>query len=335
MTKIQRLAYGLISIVIKYHDSQNVEEKAIDAFAKKSNLERKSAEEQLFKDIFLLSPIELKEVLTNLINSCTTNYQERKDYLNFILDTIINLKDCCSRQEAFTSETLDSIENQLKQLFQDFILLLKSNKGTPCKVHRLSLCSLSKEHQNFSTLTGLLDYGGFYFTRSGNFLNTEVMQVFKITTNAHDEDIAATAKLMCLELQTPHLIKLIELQKNEIKKLKERVQFIENSHEDHLQHYEKLKIDNANLKKQQEEYKTQLVSKSQENDSLRDQLNALQEQLEDSRETNKKMKEKFTFNFASHASKMDYNNLLKQYGFNNNRNNQDQGQQESELNHLK
>lgn len=329
MTKIQKLAYGLIGIIIKYHDSQNVEERVIDAFAKKNHLERKAAEEKIISDTFALKQDQLKGFLTNLIEGCTANYQERKDYLNYILNTALFIHECCSRTNAFGLEELNRIELQLNQLFHDFRLLLTTTKGTPCQVHNLSTCSLSKDYQDIKNLTGLLDYVGYYYTRSGNFLNTEVMQVFKIGKNTHEEDIAATAKLMCLELQTPHLIKLIEQQKKELKELREEKEFAESRIRNQMNICEKLKQEKEDNYKQLLVFSNQLTQKTIE-------YNALKKQLDESLETNKKMKEKFTTTFALHTSKMDYNSLLKQFGFNSNRDTTNiRSQQAPDLNNIK
>lgn len=128
MVSIKELLVYLVSAVISYHDSQN-----INPLITHSNPQllieetRKLAHHMIGQENLISS-------LQTLINECTATYPHRKPFLNYLANEIAYLHAQSNRKNFFNEKEYATFTAQMKQMFTDFIQLLKTKKSATYNV---------------------------------------------------------------------------------------------------------------------------------------------------------------------------------------------------------
>ncbi|MCE0723111.1 MULTISPECIES: hypothetical protein [Legionella] len=259
MTRLEELIYALTTVIVRYHDSQdNIATKDKLVAALEPTTRRKKSHERAV-EIIQDTKINFAPYLEGKINACTGGYQARKEFLSFILNEISYLKEQLDRKTPLNSEELQTLQEQLTQLFIDFRQLLNIKKGFKHSVTlNNSKGSLTRE------LFGLLNdrYVGGKYCNSGQLLIDEVLFVLHMTTDDSNDELKDIATNICLEQQL-----FLESQRNKLKKATEE------SGKDNL------KLETETLKLESSVQKSKLEAQQLELESQKSKLEAQQLEL--------------------------------------------------------
>ncbi len=203
LTKLENLIISLITIIIRYHDSQNsVRSKLITNESNPEKLRLRSRE--LAGKLFDLEKNKLGAFLDKQIQEITTEYDLRKPFLNFLLYEICSLHSICKRTSAFTNEEQKEFITHITRLFNDFSTLLLTTKSTEYQIQ----FDLFGTHKEF-VLTGFKlnpyniynIYDSNALTNSGSLLKAEIMEHFFKGNSDKQEIRELFAETLCKDHQ--------------------------------------------------------------------------------------------------------------------------------------
>ncbi|KTC79008.1 hypothetical protein [Legionella cherrii] len=210
MTRLEELIYSLATVIVRYHDSQDIRDKLVVA-VDPTALKKKSHERAI--EIIQDTKIDYFPYLEGRISACTKGYHGREEFLFFVLNEIRFLKEQLDRKTPFEEKELQTFHEQLTQLFIDFRQLLNIKKG-----FKHSATLNSSKGAKTQELSGLLNdrmIGGKY-CNSGQLLIEEVLFVLHMTTEDSNAELKEIASNICLEHQTQ-----LENQREKLKKANE------------------------------------------------------------------------------------------------------------------
>ncbi|CAM2788105.1 Uncharacterised protein [Legionella steigerwaltii] len=210
MTRLEELIYSLATVIVRYHDSQDIKEKLVVA-VEPSVLRKKSHDRAI--EIIQDTKTDYFPFLEGKIAACTKGYHVREQYLLFILNEIRFLKEQLDRKTPFEPKELQTFQEQLTQLFIDFRQLLNLKNGM---MHPAT--ENSSKGSKLKELSGLLNtrYVGGKYCNSGQLLIDEVLFVLHMTTEDSNSELKEIAGNICIEHQTQLSLQSEKL-KNEAK----------------------------------------------------------------------------------------------------------------------
>ncbi len=207
MTRLEELIYGLATVIVRYHDSQDniaTKDKLVTAFDL-TTLKERSYE----RAVEIIQKSDFVPYLEGKIIACTKGYPARKEFLAFILNEICFLKEQLDRKTPFPPKELQAFQEQLTQLLIDFRQLLNIKKGV---TH--SVTENSSKGATTKELLGLLNdrYIGGKYCNSGQLLIDEVLSLVHMTTDNSDIKLKNIAANICKEQQN-----FLELESSKLK----------------------------------------------------------------------------------------------------------------------
>ncbi|EHL31529.1 coiled-coil domain-containing protein [Legionella drancourtii] len=226
MTRLDDLIISLTTILVCYHDSQTQVVKPRitedDKFWSKS---RQYA-------IDLLNEADYVMEIDKLNKACTSHYTGRLHFLDFIKDTIIDLKTKQNKDTPFDDNELEVYTKDIARLFIDFRELLKIPKS---KHYDVQFKEVHGKTANIS-LPGLIDDS---YTRSfTNFISSNkeeplcnsgklttkiLLDRFNIKATSSNEEMHQIAKILCQEHQDSLLAKENQKIKAELEQSQHKV----------------------------------------------------------------------------------------------------------------
>ncbi|MDI1352889.1 MAG: hypothetical protein PSV35_09035 [bacterium] len=249
MIRIEDLLQSLVTVLIRYHDSQSKVIKMIDESDELLVIKKtREYSAQIFEDVHFTSH------LNSLILVCTKDYPNRSPLLFYLLDRINFLKTILDRKTSFTPIELNSINKQASQMLIDLqqLFLIKKNE-----IHPASNFKDWNSNKPVSTtsLSGFINtaFFGAVYCLSGDIINTEVLFRLGMMPSSPTEEIIAITKALCdahqnrllvFELQTQ-----IECLQTQVKDHQETFQQLTNEHDSVKIQLEKAQIMIQELKK--------------------------------------------------------------------------------------
>ncbi|CAM3055024.1 hypothetical protein [Legionella worsleiensis] len=203
MTRCEELLYSLVAVMIRYHDKQpgvtlKITERDEVLLRKKTHC--------LAKEIMSNTEIDFKTQLQDLIEQSTKHHDDRKPFLNYLVNEIIFLKSIVDKNSSFSSGQFAAYTTQVIELVTDLKHLLANSKGTksPIRYHNTDLSPGSTVF-----LDGLVD--NHYYSRgqlcnSGLILKEEILDRFNLTLHAPQAELDEFAMQLCQEHQNILLI---------------------------------------------------------------------------------------------------------------------------------
>lgn len=218
MTQLDDLLNSLVTLLIRYHDSQPKIKKIIsDTDHQQSRKKSRVYAINVLRE----DDINFKSFVTNLIKQSTSGYTGRSPFLSFILYEITFLKTLQSIKEPLDSQQLEEYKALITQLFIDFKKLLMTTKNKTCEVQYSRFSNeVVMNYERKMELSGLKKdtYIGNIFCNSGCLLNEEVLERFNILINSTDEELQLIAQNICEEYQNTLLIPELQTNFSAIKK---------------------------------------------------------------------------------------------------------------------
>lgn len=222
MTKLEDLLNSLITVIVRYHDSQPGVTKLImeaddDLLKKKS----RTAATGLLQE----KDAPLKSHLEELIKECTKLYPGRRPFLHYIVHELLFLKSQRDREKSFEPNELIDYKNQVTQLLIDFRQLLTTSKS---KTYTVKYSHLRNEVEAKSpvniALSGCIDDSlNSYFRNkmciSGSILIAEVFDYLRISISCSDNEFKTIADELCTEHQNSLLVPELSAQLKNFEKL--------------------------------------------------------------------------------------------------------------------
>lgn len=263
MSRLTELLNSLVTVIIRYHDSQSKITKLIED-PDYQQLRNKSRE--FAKNVLTSNDYKFDEKLEEIIKNCTDEYEGRRPFLFFLLHEIKFLKSMQERTISFNSIQLEDYKKQVCLLLIDFKSLLTTTKHNKYTV-KLSMLSSEEEHSEKETTITLLgltndSYWKNHYCNSGVILKEEVLGQSHNTALQSDQELQIMAESICDEHQNALLVQELEQKvlsaDNEKILLAARIEILECSQKELLSK-------NSNLESQLNEAKEEI-------DTLRKQL---------------------------------------------------------------
>lgn len=216
MTQLEDLIHSLITLIIRYHDSQaGVKKIIIDSDLQQASKKSRRTAIELFCD----EGMDLEKQLSDLIKKSTSGYSGRHAFLSFILHEILFLKTICNQKKSLDPKQLKETIEQLAQLFIDFKKLLNTSKAKECPVNysHFNNGPLLNCEKKIS-LSGLMNDAriGNKLCNSGCLLK-EVLERLNIAANSTQDELELVAQNLCAEYQNTLLVPELQINTTQLK----------------------------------------------------------------------------------------------------------------------
>ena len=209
MARLHDLLHSLATVLILYHDTQEV--KPLISEADPVILVQKTREKA--EAILHEHDVPYHKCINELIKECP----DRKPFLSYLLNEIIYVKTMLDQEEPFSHREFEEYKTQISRMFTDFRQLLSTDKTKTCGVNYSAKVD---DDCKVISIAGLMNttYIGKSLCKSGELLTREVMLRFNISNNAKDKEIGALVEDLCLEHLNVLLIQDLKIKKAALEK---------------------------------------------------------------------------------------------------------------------
>lgn len=220
MTRLEDLLYSLLTVIIRYHDSQSgVKKLVIDSNYHLLGEKSREFAIKLYHD----KGIDLEKKIDAIILECTEGYPGRRPFLYYLSHEIQFLKSfLLDRTNEFNEQEFKNFNNQVCQMLVDFKKLLNTTKSLTYKVtyslignHLNSKSELFEENscilfneskpisQPSIALAGLMNdsYIGNRYCNSGLLLIEEVLDRLNIKEYHSENQVLIMGDSICKEFK--------------------------------------------------------------------------------------------------------------------------------------
>lgn len=306
MIRLEQLIQSFISVIIRFHDLQNVQKPIITA-NDDASFQDKSREYARDLSRNPSKRANIKEILTNIIKEGTAGYPLRSPLFNYYLHEINFLFSIINRTTPLSPQELASQNDQLFRLFKDLILLLNTPKKSSVRVKFSDIAEDIETCKNPLISVNGLQYTTFLYStarcRTGITLVEEVFTRLDIPLNVSEERLRQIVSEFSQEHENELLVKVLSAQNQSLtQQLKDQNGMI-------IDLNEKLKVITTKLEEfaKQPPAAAPNVNLEKDNELLKQRVSELEERLKLA-ESNKtpvlpaNFAAKFRFPFAAIAA---------------------------------